>query len=142
MTTTHQSKISYGILAFIFILFYGPLIPYVINGKFNSTILSAIGLLTLSFAFVVYLFFKTSYTINDKQLHIKCGPFSYQPIAITDIKEISNTNSIIASPAPSFDRIAIMYNEHARIIISPKDKKSFVDDLKDVNPDIKNRITE
>ena len=100
-----------------------------------------IGLLTLIFAFILHLFFNTQYTIDNKKLKIKCGIFSYDPIDIEKIKEISKTNSIRSSPAPSFDRIEIKYGKYKEIIISPKDKKSFVNDLKKVNSNIKNNIT-
>jgi hypothetical protein len=86
------------------------------------------------------MFFKTEYAIVDKKLKIKCGLFTYKPIAILDIKEITKTKNIIASPAPSFDRIEIKYGKFDTIIISPKDKSRFVKDLTKINPDIKSNI--
>lgn len=92
--------------------------------------------------FIAHLFLRTVYTIDHDQLKIKCGIFSYQPIDIHEIREISKTKSIISSPAPSFDRIEIKYGKFDTIIISPNDKLSFANDLSLINPTIKNNITE
>ena len=141
MRKKYSSKVSYGLLAFIFLVFFGSLVPNIILGELNAKMIGLIGLLTLIFAFILHLFFNTQYTIDNKKLKIKCGIFSYDPIDIEKIKEISKTNSIRSSPAPSFDRIEIKYGKYKEIIISPKDKKSFVNDLKKVNSNIKNNIT-
>ena len=114
MRKKYSSKVSYGLLAFIFLVFFGSLVPNIILGELNAKMIGLIGLLTLIFAFILHLFFNTQYTIDNKKLKIKCGIFSYDPIDIEKIKEI---------------------------IISPKDKKSFVNDLKKVNSNIKNNIT-
>ena len=141
MRKKYSSKVSYGLLAFIFLVFFGSLVPNIILGELNAKMIGLIGLLTLIFAFILHLFFNTQYTIDNKKLKIKCGIFSYDHIDIEKIKEISKTNSIRTSPAPSFDRIEIKYGKYKEIIISPKDKKSFVNDLKKVNSNIKNNIT-
>jgi hypothetical protein len=104
--------------------------------------IGVIGFLLLVFAFILHLFFKTQYTIDNHKLNIKCGFFSYKPIEIDKIKEISKTRNIISSPAPSFDRIEIKYGEFDEIIISPKNKFDFAEYLTKLNPNIKNNITE
>jgi len=88
------------------------------------------------------MFFKTEYTVEGKKLKIKCGFFTYKPIEIDEIKEITKSNNIISSPAASFDRIEIKYGKFEEIIISPKDKFEFAKYLKSLNPNIKNNITE
>jgi hypothetical protein len=82
------------------------------------------------------------YIIENSQLKIKFGFFSFKPIDIMDIKEISKTSNIISSPAPSFDRIEIKYADFGSVIISPKDKISFSKDLVQLNPEIKNHLIE
>lgn len=142
MVKTYSSKVSYGLLTFVFLIFYGPLIPDLIKKELNGKMIGLVVFLTLVFAFIAYLFFQTKYTIDANKLKIKCGLFSYKPIDIYEIKEISKTKSIIASPAPSFDRIEIKYGKFNEIIISPKNKFHFVEDLTKINPRIKNNITE
>jgi hypothetical protein len=141
MTKTYPSKVSYGLLTFVFLVFYGPLIPILMNTELNAKSVGFLIFLTLIFAFIAHLFFKTEYTIDNDKLKIKCGFFSYKPIDIEKIKEISNTKSIICSPAPSFDRIVIKYGKFQEIIISPKDKQNFVNDLVKINSNINNNIT-
>jgi hypothetical protein len=142
MTKTYPSKISYGLLVFIFLVFFGPLIPDLTQGQLKVNMIAIIGFLSLVYAFILHLFFKTEYTIDEKKLKIKCGLFSYKPIEIDKIKDISKTKSIISSPAPSFDRIAIKYGKFDEIIISPKDRLDFVAVLTKINPNINNNIIE
>jgi hypothetical protein len=142
MTKKYPSKVSYGLLIFIFLVFYGPLIPDLINGDLSGKMIGLIGFISLIFAFVLHFFFGTYYIIENNKLKIKCGIFSYKPIEIDKIKEVSKTKNIISSPAPSFDRIEIKYGKFDEIIISPKDKLNFVNDLAIMNPNIKNNITE
>ena len=142
MIKIYPSKVSFGLLIFIFLVFYGPLIPDLINDDLSVRMIGIIGFLSLIFAFILHLFFGTHYTIENNKLKIKCGVFSYKPIEIDEIKEVSKTKNIISSPAPSFDRIEIKYGKFDEIIISPKEKLNFANDLAIINPNIKNNITE
>jgi len=137
--TKYKSKVSYGLLIFIFLLFSGFLIPNVIQGIWNANM---IVIHVVLFAFIIHLFFGTEYTIDNNILKIKCGFFKYTPIEINDIKEVSKTNTILSSPAASFDRIRIKYGRLKEIVISPKDKKNFITELININPKIKNNLTE
>ncbi|MBW7871619.1 MAG: PH domain-containing protein, partial [Flavobacteriia bacterium] len=47
---------------------------------------------------------------------------------------------ILSSPAPSFDRIIVKYGKFDEIILSPKDKFKFTKDLKQINPDIVDKV--
>ena len=60
----------------------------------------------------------------------------YERIDISKITKIEKTNSILSSPALSLDRIRIRYNKYDEVLISPKVKKEFVDELLKVNPTI------
>lgn len=46
------------------------------------------------------------------------------------------TKSPLSSPATSLDRLEIMYNKNESIIISPKDRTGFINELKTINPGI------
>jgi len=99
-------------------------------------------LLMLLFGFITHMFFKTEYTIEENKLKIKCGFFAYKPIDINDMKEISKSTNMISSPAASFDRIEIKYGKFEELIISPKDKFEFAKYLTNLNPKIKNNLTQ
>ena len=142
MTKKYPSKISYGLLSFIFLVFYAPIVPAFLTDEINSKIIGFIVFQSFVFALIVSLFLKTEYIIDKTQLIIKCGFFSYKPIDIKEIKEISKTKSIQSSPAPSFDRIEIKYGKFDETIISPQNKFSFAKDLLKINPSIKNNLSE
>ncbi len=129
-------------LVFIFIVFFAPLIPDLFKGNISKATLSIMAFLSFLFVFILYLFFRTYYTLKDSTLHIKFGFFSYPPIEISQIKEVSKTKSILSSPAPSLDRIEIKYGKFDKIIISPKDKQGFIKNLIQINPKIKNNLQE
>lgn len=141
MTKKYPSKISYGLLSFIFLVFYAPIVPAFLRDEINSKIIGFIVFQSFVFALIVSLFLKTEYIIDKTQLIIKCGFFSYKPIDIKEIKEISETKSIQSSPAPSFDRIEIKYGKFDETIISPQNKFSFAKDLVKINPSIKNNLS-
>jgi hypothetical protein len=63
-------------------------------------------------------------------------------IGINDIKEITKLNTIISSPAATFDRIEIKYGKFEEMIISPKKKFEFAKYLTNLNSKIKNNMTE
>jgi hypothetical protein len=142
MTKKYPAKVSYGLLTFVLLVFFGSLVPSLINGGLNVKLIGFLAAHSLIFAFIAHLFFNTAYTIDNDKLKIKCGVFSYKPIDIEKIREMHNTKSIISSPAPSFDRIVIKYEKFDEIIISPKDKLTFARELMKINPNIKNKISE
>lgn len=142
MNKNYPSKVSYGLLIFIFMIFFAPFIFHIIDEGFSELDSVVLVFLITLYGFIVYLFFQTVYIIENSQLKIKFGFFSFKPIDIMDIKEISKTSNIISSPAPSFDRIEIKYADFGSVIISPKDKISFSKDLVQLNPEIKNHLIE
>lgn len=142
MNKNYPSKVSYGLLIFIFMIFFAPFIFHIIDEGFSELVSVVLVFLIILYGFIVYLFFQTVYIIENSQLKIKFGFFSFKPIDIMDIKEISKTSNIISSPAPSFDRIEIKYADFGSVIISPKDKISFSKDLVQLNPEIKNHLIE
>lgn len=78
----------------------------------------------------------TNYRItNDNRLIIKCGIIETIEIAIDEIEWIKKSNEFTSAPALSIDRLEIGY-KGGRVLISPRNKKQFVADLKKINPKI------
>ena len=140
MTKKYASKVSYGLLSVVFIVFFSPVILNLIENGLTMYMLCISLMVVLIFALIVHMFLKTEYTIDENKIHIKCGFFKYKPIAIKDIKEISKSSSVMSSPAASFDRIEIKYGKFEEMIISPKNKVEFAQYLTKLNPDIKNNL--
>lgn len=118
---------------------FGLLLVYPIFMSVKSMLLGEwVGLLGLSIVVVLILFFSktTRYIINDNQLIVMSTWVVYERIDISKITKIEKTNSILSSPALSLDRIRIRYNKYDEVLISPKVKKEFVDELLKVNPTI------
>ncbi|QNK78561.1 PH domain-containing protein [Winogradskyella sp. PAMC22761] len=141
MTKKYSSKVSYGLLTVVFIVFFSPLILNLIKSGINLNLTLISLFLIIIFGLITHMFLKTEYTIEENKLKIKCGFFTYKPIEINEIKEITKSSNIISSPAPSFDRIEIKYGKFEEMIISPKDKFEFAKYLTKLNPNIKNNIT-
>ncbi|MEP5256177.1 MAG: PH domain-containing protein [Winogradskyella arenosi] len=137
---TFYSKISYGLLTILFLVFYGSIIPIFLTDGISINIINLFVMVSLVYGFIVYLFFNTTYTITPQYLIIKCGFIRYKPIPIKNITSIAKSSNVISSPAASFDRIEIRYGKFDEIILSPKNKSEFAAYLKQLNPKIENRI--
>ena len=132
----YYSKVSYTLLIVVFVVFFGPLIPNYIDEGFNSNMFLMTLALIILFGFVLHMFLNTTYKIEKGKLYIKCGFFNYNPVNIGEMKKVSKSSNIISSPAASFDRIEITYGKFDELIISPKHKFKFVEDLQKINPRI------
>lgn len=85
-------------------------------------------ILMLGAGFPVWLYVSTQYIVTDNDLKIISGPFSWI-IPIQSIVSVRETHSVSASPALSFDRLEIVYEENKAIIVSPLDKAQFIQKL-------------
>lgn len=140
MAKKYTSKVSYGLLIFIFLVFFLPFVPEVIKNGLDTVLMGILVPLVIVFGFIVHILFKTEYIIEKNQLKIRMGLFSYRPVDIDKMKDISKTRSVFSSPAASFDRIKIKYGKYEEVMISPKDKTNFIKDLTSINPNIKINI--
>lgn len=89
--------------------------------------------LLLLFTFLIIPSLFTYYTLEEKNLYIRCG-LSSQRILYSDIISIEETNDPSSSAAPSLDRIGIEYKYNSNrgknyIMISPKLKQEFIKEL-------------
>lgn len=108
-----------------------PLAIYFFSTPKNSLPLF-IGLILI--IFIGWLWFKTGYTINDKELIAQSGPFRSK-IPLKNIRKISHTRNPLSSPALSLDRLDIEYFD-GFILISPSDKDAFLKVLKERCPSV------
>ncbi len=132
MRKTFKSKIGLAILIPIAFLLMTIEILMIINGIWLSAII--VGLVIL---FITYLYLDTSYKFtDDNKLKIKSGFLINKSIDIHSIKTVKQTRDPLASPALSLDRLEIYYNKYDKVIISPKEKSEFVNQLKQINANI------
>ena len=97
-----------------------------------------LGLLGLAavVGFILFLSKTTQYIINENQLIVKSTWIVNERIDISKITKVEKSNSILSSPALSLDRLLVRYNKYDEVLISPKEKKEFIDELLKINPTI------
>ena len=133
--TTYPSKIGSGLVAFFVVTLGG----IALLMAFQATWVG-LDIIALVSAFIIHLFMTTYYQIEEKTLRVRCGILYDQRIDITQITSVSETNNPISSPATSLDRLEIRYEPHGSLIISPKDKKGFIQHLLTLQPNIEVRL--
>jgi len=129
MPVVYKSKIGF--------VFFIPLMA----GTMLSTILmlnDPIGWVALLIMVVIVLFmainfYSIRYIIDGENLIVKGFPFYNKIIPIDKITRIKETNNPLNSPAASMDRLEIRYNRFDSVIISPKEKQEFIDELLRIN---------
>lgn len=125
-----KSKIDKGILiCFILSIIACPLGASVMlmeGGTINYSLATII--LIVGTGFPLWLLVSTKYIVENDNLKIISGPFSWN-IPIKSIKSVQETQNAITSPALSFDRLEITYEDDKVILISPANKKQFMQKL-------------
>ncbi len=131
----YKSKIDSGIILLLVVSLLMPSMIFISEGTWEGLLM-----LSLVAIFIAYLMRQTKYTINDTTLVVKAGFMVNIKIAISDIISVTKTDSIVSAPANSItDRIEIKY-QHTKseksVIISPKERDAFLNQLVKINPDI------
>lgn len=124
MKKIYKSKVDAWLLFFVFGAMVIPMLP-ILFIEFSIVILASILFVLI---FILSILFNIKYVIEDEVLYIKTAYLYTEKININDIIEISSTKTIVSAPAASLDRIKIKCGRNV-VIISPKDKEIFVEDL-------------
>ena len=83
--------------------------------------------LLVSVGLPIWLLKTTRYTLDDDELLVQSGPFTWH-VPLREIRGVRPTHNPLSSPALSLDRLRIEYGRRA-IMISPKDKARFLEEL-------------
>lgn len=136
----YSSKISFGLLSMLIIsLAFIGAVPIYQNAP-THVIIILLGSALAAIGIIIHSFLSTAYWVENEHLRIKAGIMNNLTIPVEKIRKIEKTNSWLASPAASFDRIEIHYEKWNSIIISPKDKRGLIAELKTLNPSIEVRL--
>jgi hypothetical protein len=127
----YKSKLGLELIIPISILFASMIYTLAIKNNWLGLVI-----ILLTSLFICYIFLSIKYTIEKENLNIKCGFLINKNIDIKTIIKISETYNPLSSPAASIDRLEIVYNKFDSILISPKDKKAFIEDLIKISPTI------
>ena len=126
----YKSKIDWWLIIVISAVLCYPMIEGLLSKDYLMFSVS-FGALSL-----VFLMFKSiKYKIDGENLQVW-----WTKIDIKSIKRIYVTNNPLSSPALSLDRLAVVYNTYDEILISPKERKAFVEELLKINPNIEVKL--
>ena len=129
MKKIYKSKIGLEIIIPILII-----LAFGFKNIINEPKVAPIILLILVLAFITYMLTSIKYTVENQNLNIKAGFLINQNINIMNIESIKRSKNILSSPAASLDRLEIIENNKNSILISPKNKIEFIEELKKINP--------
>ena len=131
MKKVYKSKIGFEIIIPILII-----LAFGFKNIINEPRVAPIILLIFVLAFITYMLTSIKYTVENQNLNIKAGFLINQNINIMNIESIKKSKNILSSPVASLDRIEIIENNKNSILISPKNKIEFIEELKKINPQI------
>ncbi len=127
----YKSKIGLELVIPLSLIFGWTLIMLIIKKEWIGVVSILVIIIIMT-----YTFFAMNYIVEPENLTIKCTLLCNEKIPIQSIRKISETNNILSSPAYSIDRLEIFYNKFDSIMISPKYKKEFIENLLELNPNI------
>ncbi|WP_396155306.1 PH domain-containing protein [Flavobacterium macrobrachii] len=122
----YKSKIDWWLIILILILFGYPIVDGILSKEY---------VLSLVFGLILIIFFFLSKTIQYK-IDGENLVIWKTKIEIKTIRKIYRTNNPLSSPAMSLDRIAIVYNKFDEVLLSPKERDEFINELLKINPNI------
>ncbi len=120
------------------VFFSCPLIIWIIFlFQFHISIFLIALIVTL---FFLWIWFGTSYQVNDELFYYQSGPFRKK----IPINKIIKINRKVRSwsgmrPALTFEYLKIRYNKYDDVydvFIAPEDEEKFIEDIIKINPDI------
>ena len=90
----------------------------------------ALGLAVLvGVALPVWMLLQTDYRVEAGRLRVRCGPFRWS-VALDEIESLRPTRNPLSSPALSLDRLELRYRNGKRLLLSPADKRGFIEALR------------
>lgn len=132
---SYRSKIDiWLVIILIFTFGYSPY-DSLVNQNWQKFRLTVLIFSIFSFIFI-FIFLSLKYVIEDEFLIIKMNFFIIKKIKISEIKSVAKSIDFTSSPALSIDRLSIKYGKFDEVLISPKNKEAFANDLSNVNTEI------
>ena len=88
----------------------------------------ALPILLLGAGLPLWILAGTHYTFVGEELIVRSGPFRWR-IPLREIRSVTPTRDMLASPALSLDRLRIDYGAGRAVMVSPADKDAFLREL-------------
>lgn len=130
MTSTYDSKVDAWLAAIVALAAIAAIaatwqvamVP--LPGKWPIILL----ILLIGVALPAWIFLATRYTLTPTELLVRSGPFRWR-VPLREIVRVVPTRSPLSSPALSLDRLRIDYARGRSIMISPRARDEFLQDL-------------
>ena len=123
-TKTYPSAISWWLWIPIYSLIIGKGVIVGLEGNTLNCVFH------LSIAVIIYfLVMRMRYVLSNDQLKIYIGPFLYSTIELISIYNMMLSYSPMSAPASSLKRLAIYYGQSGYVLISPKNREEFMDEV-------------
>jgi hypothetical protein len=131
MRSIYKSKLGLELIIPLILI-----VGYVLFELISNRIWMGTLVMVLTILLILYTILSIKYKIENDNLNITCTVFMNVNIDIKSIRKVSETYNPLSSPATSIDRLEIFYNKFDSILISPKKKKEFIEDILKINPNI------
>ncbi len=131
MMKNYKSKLGLELIIPLTLIF-----GYILFELVSNKVWIGIFIMVLTIIFILYTFLSINYKIENDNLNVKCTVLMNINIDVKSIRKIVETYNPLSSPAASIDRLEIFYNKFDSILISPKLKKEFIQNLVEINPNI------
>jgi hypothetical protein len=125
MPTIYRSKVDIWLFAALAALYSA---AQTMAAGTTGSILVAVLVAVVGVGLPLWLLFSTRYTLEATYLLAQSGPFKWV-VPLADIKSITPSNNPLSSPALSLDRLRIDYGKGRMLLISPRDKEQFLQDV-------------
>jgi len=126
----YKSKVDWWLVLIILAAFGYPVVDGIVSKEY---------MLSVVFSGILLLFYFLARTLRYKIDGEKLIIWRTE-IDIKTIRKVYATRNPLSSPALSINRIAIVYNKYDEILLSPENRKDFVEELLKVNPNIEVKI--
>jgi hypothetical protein len=133
--TIYRSKVDIWLAALVF-----GLIIYALAESINDKDYEGLYVIIPIMLLIISLYWQIKYIISDGYLEVKAGIFGSAKVPVSQIKSVHKTYNPLSAPALSIKRLEVKYGKFDYLLISPKNKQAFVDELKAINPDIDIKI--
>lgn len=125
----YRSKIGLGLVAFVGIVLLIVFAIMIVNQIWVGFLINL-----LATSFIFYTLLTTQYIISKDSLRIQSGFLYDETLTINNIISITETRNPLSSPAASLERLELKLKNSYSILISPKEKNEFIDDILQINP--------
>lgn len=129
---TFRSGVSGGLVGFLLFIDAVMVLPVVcIDFSWKAFLIPTVMIMVS-----IWFLFTIKYTTSGTRLIVKCAHITLSECDIMKITRITPTRTILSAPASSFDRLQIDMIKGSPLVVSPKDKEGFIQELRRINPEI------